>query len=314
MKTPLAGIASLLLISLASAAATDSATEVVPKLFQWRPFLAPFHAVVLHFPIGFLTMAGILEIYRVFRPSVELRRVTVLVLGLGLLTGIIAAVFGFMRAGSGGYEAKALELHRLSGMAVPFVTAAALALQWLAYRDEAARGWTRAYRGLLVGTLALVVVAGHQGGNLTHGSRYLVENAPEFVRDLLAEEPAATSAGNAAALDAHQRYYRDKVEPLLKAKCLKCHGAEKQKGGYRLDSPELAFKAGESGKLPIKPGDPLGSHLVHLILLPPQHDDVMPPAGKEPLALDEIMTLLDWIRNGAAVPSGETNRSAAAAP
>jgi uncharacterized membrane protein len=311
MTTTLAGILSLLFISLASAAAADSATDVVPKLFQWRPFLAPFHAVVLHFPIGFLTMAGILETYRVFRPSVELRRVTVLVLWLGLLTGIIAAVFGFMRAGSGGYEAKALELHRLTGMAVPFVTAAALGLQWLAYRDEAARGWTRAYRGLLAGTLALVVVAGHHGGNLTHGSRYLVENAPEFVRDLLADEPAATSAVNTAALDAHQRNFLDKVQPLLKAKCLKCHGPEKQKGGYRLDTPELALKAGESGKLPIKPGDPLGSHLVRLILLPPQHDDVMPPEGKEPLALDEIMTLLDWIRNGAVVPSGATNRSAA---
>ena len=314
MRTPLAGIVSLLLISLASTAAADNAPGVVPKIFQWRPFLAPFHAVVLHFPIGFLTMAGILEIYRVFRPSAELRRVTVLVLWLGLLTGIVAVVFGLMRAGSGGYELKALELHRLYGIAVPFVTAAALGLQWLAYRDEAARGWTRAYRGLLAGTLTLVVVAGHQGGNLTHGSNYLVENAPEFVRELLEDEPAATSVVNAPALDAHQRNYRDKVEPLLKAKCLKCHGPEKQKGGYRLDSSELAFKAGTSGKLPIKRGDPLGSYLMHLILLPPQHDDVMPPEGKEPLALEEIMTLLDWIRNGAAVPADETNRSAAAAP
>lgn len=312
MSTTLTGIASLLLITVASAAAAESAPEVARKLFEWRPFLAPFHAVVLHFPIGFLTMAGILEIYRVFRPSVEVRRITVLVLWLGLLTGIVSVAFGLMRAGGGDYERKALELHRLYGVAVPFVTAAALGLQWLAYRDEAARGWTRAYRGLLAGTLALVGVAGHQGGNLTHGSRYLVENAPEFVRELLEDEPAATSAVNSAALDAHQRNFLDKVEPLLKAKCLKCHGPGKQKGGYRLDSPELAFKAGESGKLPIKPGDPLGSHLVRLILLPPQHDDVMPPEGKEPLALDEIMTLLDWIRNGAAVPSSVTNRNAAA--
>ena len=120
--TALGGIVSLLLISVAGIAAADGAPSVAHKLFQWRPFLAPFHAVVLHFPIGFLTVAGLLEIYRSFRPSDELRRVTVLVLWLGLLTGIISASFGLMRAGGGGYDAKALELHRLYGVAVPFVT------------------------------------------------------------------------------------------------------------------------------------------------------------------------------------------------
>lgn len=312
MTKTLPGIATLLLVSVVSAAAAESAPEAARHLFEWRPFLAPFHAVVLHFPIGFLTVAGILEIYRVVRPSAEVQRVTVLVLGLGLLSGVVTVFFGLMRAGSGDYEPKALELHRLYGIAVPFVTAAALVLQWLAYREQAARGWMHAYQGLLASTMGLVVMAGHQGGNLTHGSRYLVENAPEFVREMLEDEPVAGPTVNAAALDANQRNYLEKVQPLLKARCSKCHGPEKQKGGYRLDLPELAFKAGESGKVPIKPGDPLGSHLMHLILLPPQHDDVMPPEGKEPLTSNEIMTLLDWIRHGAAVPSGETNRSAAA--
>jgi len=302
--TALSGIASLLLLSVVGVVAADGTPGVAHKLFQWRPFLAPFHAVVLHFPIGFLTMAGMLEIYRAFRPSGELRRVTALVLWIGLLTGIISASFGLMRAGGGGYDAKALELHRLYGVAVPFVTVAAIVLQWLAYRNEAARGWTRAYRGVLTGTLALVVVAGHYGGNLTHGSKYLVENAPKFVRELLEDDPAPSSTVNFAALDAHQRSYVEKVQPLLEAKCYKCHGPEKQKGGYRLDQPELALKGGDSDKVAIKPGDPLGSHLVRLILLPPQHDDVMPPEGREPLTLEEIVTLLDWIRNGAVFPQG----------
>jgi uncharacterized membrane protein len=309
--TALGGIASLSLISVAGVAAADGAPSVAHKLFEWRPFLAPFHAVVLHFPIGFLTMAGILEIYRAFRPIRELRHVTVLVLWMGLLTGIISASFGLMRAGGGGYDAKALGLHRLYGIAVPMATTAALVLQWFAYRNEAARGWTRAYRGVLTGTLALVVIAGHYGGNLTHGSKYLVENAPSFVRELLEDDPAPSSTVNLAALDAHQRSYVEKVQPLLEAKCYKCHGPEKQKGGYRLDEPELALKGGDSDKVAIKPGDPLGSHLVRLILLPPQHDDVMPPEGKEPLTLEEIMTLLDWIRNGAVFPQGNAKPLAA---
>ncbi len=76
----LGSIASLLLISAATAVAADASPGVAHKLFHWRPFFAPFHSVVLHFPIGFLTMAGILEMYRALRPSSEVRRITVLVL------------------------------------------------------------------------------------------------------------------------------------------------------------------------------------------------------------------------------------------
>lgn len=306
----LAGIAILLLVSNVAAAAVD-APGVAHKLFHWRPFFAPFHSVVLHFPIGFLTMAGILEVYRALRPNGEVQRVTVLVLWLGLLTGILSAGLGLMRAGGGDYDAKMLESHKLFGVAVPFVTAATLALQRLAYRNEGARGWTHVYRGILASTLALVVVAGHYGGNLTHGSKYLVENAPEFVRELLEEDTAPVSSMNSATLDAQQRYYVEKVQPLLEAKCYKCHGPEKQKGGYRLDQPDMALKGGSSGRVAIQPGDPMGSHLVRLILLPPQHDDAMPPEGKQPLTMEEIMTLLAWIRNGAAFPPGETNQASA---
>lgn len=39
-------------------------------------------------------------------------------------------------------------------------------------------------------------------------------------------------------------FVRD-IRPLLDAHCLKCHGPEKQKGGYRLDWKNAAFKGGE---------------------------------------------------------------------
>ncbi len=216
-----------------------------------------------------------------------------------------------MRADGSDYDAKMLKIHRLYGLAVFLLTAATILLQRLSYRDETARGWARGYRAVLSTTLALVVVAGHFGGNLTHGSKYLVENAPEFVRELLDDDPVSPSISNSTALDANQLYYIEKVQPLLEAKCYKCHGADKQKGSYRLDQPELALKAGASGLVAIKPGDPMSSHLARLILLPPQHDDVMPPAGKQALTLEEIMTLLHWIRNGALFPSGPTNQAAA---
>ena len=290
----ISGSLVLLLLSAATAVAGNMSTP-----FQWRPFLAPFHSVVLHFPIGFLTMAGILEVCRTIRPNPELRRMTILVVWLSLFSGIVSAALGIMRAGGGGYEAKAVELHRAYGLAVPVFTVLTLVLQRRAYRQEKQRAWTLAYRAGLTCTLGLLVIAGHLGGNLTHGSKYLTANAPEFVRELLDPKPAESADARDQVLDQRERYYAQRIQPLLETKCYKCHGPDKQKGGYRIDQPELALKGGESGKPAIKPGDPIGSYLVQLILLPPEHDDVMPPEGREPLTLEEITVVLDWIRHGA---------------
>ncbi len=301
------------LAAMAGEPAAAAAAEAPSHLFQWRPFLAPFHAVVLHFPIGFVVMAAILELYRLWHPSDELKRVTVMVLWLSLATGIVAALFGTMRAGSGGYENKMLEQHRVYGMAVPFLTVLTLGVQKLAFRTAAPRGLTFAYRGLLGLTTALLLVAGHYGGNLTHGSHYLTENAPTFMRDWLEEEldaPAATSSIG-TNLSPGLQLFVDKVKPVLEAKCVRCHGPEKQKGDYRLDLAEAAIKAGESGRTAIKPGEPLESHLVRLILLPRNDDNAMPPDGKEPLTSDETMAVIHWIQQGAPFPGQETKTEVA---
>jgi mono/diheme cytochrome c family protein len=171
-----------------------------------------------------------------------------------------------------------------------------LVLQGISYARPGA-AWL--YRLSLAGTLGVLVVAGHLGGNLTHGAGYLVENAPAFIRDLL--EPASFArVVPASALNEQQQFYADKVEPVFKAKCYRCHGPDKQKGGFRLDDPAVAMRGGSSGKPAIKSGDVLGSNLARLILLPPDHDDVMPPNGKDPLTLEELMHIVHWIRSGAA--------------
>ena len=289
----------------AFAAVAETGAPTV-RIFEWQPFLAPFHAVVLHLPIGFLTVSFILELHRFFRPKEELRQINTLILALSLATGIITAAFGLMRAGTGGYDQHAIDLHRAYGLAVLACTLVALVLQRLAYRDQAGRGWICAYRGQLGITLALLVVAGHLGGNLTHGEKYLVENAPDFVRTLLEDDVPPNSKAT-EALDEKQRFYRERVQPVFAAKCYNCHGPDKQKGGYRLDLSDRALKGGESGKAGIKPFDPMESYLVRLILLPSDHDDVMPPSGKKPLSIEEIAAILEWIRNGALFPSAATS-------
>ena len=52
------------------------------------------------------------------------------------------------------------------------------------------------------------------------------------------------------------------IAPILTEHCLKCHGTEKQKGKYRVDSKEAAFKGGKSDKPAVVAGDPVSyTHL-----------------------------------------------------
>ncbi|MEC8973056.1 MAG: c-type cytochrome domain-containing protein, partial [Verrucomicrobiota bacterium] len=70
--------------------------------------------------------------------------------------------------------------------------------------------------------------------------------------------------------------FDNNVRPLLELHCVKCHGANKQKGGLRLDTLGQAVKGGDSGTALAK-GDPAKSLLLERISLAANHDDIMPP-------------------------------------
>lgn len=263
---------------------------------------------MLHYPIGFVTLVFILELYHCWRPSRELRKAMVLVTVLSLGSALLATVLGWLRAVGGGYEEHTLERHRWLGVAVTAGIVMIYVAQRLAFREAAGRLVLWVYRALTLATLVLLVAAGHEGGNLTHGSKYLVENAPDFIKAFLEEmEGEEVPKGSVGT----KGIYAEKIRPIFEAKCFQCHGAEKQKGGYRMDKDDLVFKGGESEKPAVKPGEPLQSNLVRLITLPRGHDDMMPPDGKEPLAPEEILAVIHWIQSGA--PIGESVPKPAAA-
>ncbi len=289
-----AGIPLLAPLAFASGAAGQ--TEAAP--FDLAKFLAPFHSVVLHYPIGFVTMAVILEALTFFNRSIEIRRIIVLVMGLAAATAVLSATFGIFRSGGGEYDPQMLSTHKYSGIAVTVLCVVGFVLVLAAGRAATVGPLVAVHRVLLLGNLTVLVIAGHQGGNLTHGRNYLMEGAPAFLKALMEEKPATNVAAGEA-----DRYFTEEIEPVLRAKCFACHGPEKQKGGYRLDDPALALKGGDSGEPAIVPGKPMESHLVKLVLLPEDDDDVMPPSGKSPLTPEEIGRLIAWIRSGAAMPT-----------
>ena len=104
------------------------------------------------------------------------------------------------------------------------------------------------------------------------------------------------------------------ILPIFKENCLKCHGAEKQKGKLRLDSREAALKGGKGGPAFVA-GDAAKSDLIRRISLPKTDDDFMPAEG-DPLAKEKIDLLKAWISEGADWPAAaaETAPAKPAAP
>ena len=84
--------------------------------------------------------------------------------------------------------------------------------------------------------------------------------------------------------------------------CYKCHGATKQKGGYRLDE-QHSINLGGKSKLPaIVPGNVEQSELMYRMLLPHDDDDAMPPEEKDPVSSEDIDLVRQWIEAGAYWP------------
>lgn len=118
---------------------------------------------------------------------------------------------------------------------------------------------------------------------------------PVFARVLIA---LACSVG-AASADVD---FRQQIQPIFESACIRCHSAEKVKGGLRLDTKAGFLKGGEHGPL-IDAKNWEKSELLRRIKLPRDHDEIM-PQETEPLSGPHKNWLTDWVRTGANWPAG----------
>lgn len=109
---------------------------------------------------------------------------------------------------------------------------------------------------------------------------------------------SASSLPAAEAVDAD--FFRSKVEPLLREKCLACHshGARQMEGGLTLDS-KSGWKFGGDRGPAIVPGRPDESLVISAVRYN-DPDLQMPP--EEKLSDAEIAILDEWVRRGAPDP------------
>src|SRR5687767_10541380 len=77
------------------------------------------------------------------------------------------------------------------------------------------------------------------------------------------------------------------IQPLFEVNCVSCHKEGNKKGGFRIDTEELAFGGGDSGK-GIVPRQPKDSSVYTSTIVSTNDDKLMPPIGKGgPLTKEE---------------------------
>ncbi|MDX2303444.1 MAG: c-type cytochrome domain-containing protein [Microscillaceae bacterium] len=258
---------------------------------NWGLFIGRFHPLLVHLPIGFLLLAVLLEFLS--RKYTDLRRAAFFIWMLGAWSALATVICGWFLAAQGGYEADTLFWHRWMGILMTIFT-------FLIWSIKA--GWFALnYRSIPIFAgfvLILVLLTGHLGGNLTHGSDYLLQYAPGFVQKMLGYTSVNKKDTLRFSNPDSVLVFQQLIQPILDEKCLSCHNKDKMKGGLLLDSKENLLKGGDHGAV-LASGKSFESELIKRITLPGKDPLFMPPKG-EPLSYSQIKLLEWWINAGTS--------------
>jgi uncharacterized membrane protein len=243
-------------------------------------FIGKLHPLLVHLPIGFLLLLGVLEWLTLQPQHRRLLPANRLILLLTIPVTAASAACGWLLAWDGKYDAHALFWHRWLGTSLVGATI----LLWVIRQ----RGWWTAYRRALAATLLLLVVASHFGGTLTHGK--------DFLAWPRRRQPSPAPARLEEWLD--QPVYATVIQPLFTKYCVSCHGEQKQKGSLRMDTAEHLLAGGDSGSA-LNPPGATTSLMGKRLALPLDDDDHMPPDGKPQPSPAELKLIGWWLDSGA---------------
>jgi mono/diheme cytochrome c family protein len=209
--------------------------------------------------------------------------------GLTAISAVVTVVLGYLHYGEGSFSGPSAEAHRLWGT---ITAVAAVVGWWLAARSP----WRAAPARVLVGVVMFVLVSitGHYGGNLTHGTTFLQEYAPSFLRSLIGAAPRRPPVTSVAAADP----YLDVVQPLLEQRCGGCHNDDKREGGFSVGSYDSTLVGGDTGRAFV-PGNIDASEALYRVSLPSDDEAFMPAEGKTPLTPEQVAILNWWVAAGA---------------
>ena len=245
-------------------------------------FIGHFHPILVHLPIGILILALLfIGLSRQERFS-YLKEAIGITLSLGMLSAIASCISGYLLSQSESYDQSLIFKHQWFAIAL----AATSIVLYVLHLKQKRLTWTA---GLLA---ILLMITGHLGGSITHGSDFLFKGSSAKNSKVKNEHKPIANIQEGAA-------YATLIQPIFESKCIACHGLEKQKAKLKLDGPASILKGGEGGPA-IVAGQAEQSALMKRILLAKDNKEHMPPAEKPQLTKEEIDLVEWWINGGAS--------------
>jgi len=257
-------------------------------------FLGRFHVLALHLPIGIILALFVLEYLSRKERYRYLEAASPYLWSATAISAVVTVVLGFMHFAEGSFTGPSGDQHRFYGTVVAVVAAGVALLRVSSFASSYKPLFFPASLVLLV----LVSITGHYGGNLTHGSTYLVEYAPQPLRSLAGLAPRRTITSVSTA-----EPFADVVGPMLVERCASCHNEDKQEADLVLTTYAGVMRGGESGRVVVA-GNTQLSELLRRIELPHDDEEFMPAEGKTPLTDQQVAIIRWWIEAGA--PEGGT--------
>lgn len=247
-------------------------------------FIGHLHPLLVHLPIGVLVLAFLFYWLMRLKAYAFLSKVMTLTLLTGTISAFLSCITGYVLSLDGDYAPGLVGWHQNMALLTTM-----LSLGWFYVMATEQQEWVRHVAAIVC--MLGIMVTGHMGGSLTHGEGYLFGGSTDEEDSVTARKPGPDVQAALA--------YKDLVQPLLKEKCVSCHGPNKQKGKLRLDIPENILKGGKNGDA-IKAGNALESEMIKRLLLPKGDDGHMPPEQKPQLTEKEIALLHWWVASGAS--------------
>lgn len=152
--------------SSARAAQADVGARQEPQVTV-ASVLENLHPATVHFPIGLLFAAALVELLAWRRRSQRLAQAATVMVGAGAIGSVIAALFGWIHTGLWFGGDGLVQWHRWLG-----TNLAALAL--LAWWVSRYPDYRKAFRVLLFASATLIMVQGYLGAELSHGPNHLL--------------------------------------------------------------------------------------------------------------------------------------------
>lgn len=259
---------------------------------EFTTFIGRFHPLLVHLPIGFILLAVVLEWWEVSKKIEAPNKLIPVAWFIGGLSAFTAALCGWYLGETGLYEKEQIFVHRWLGIALIPI---AFAGWWIKRKSQ--RFPKPLQNGFNILLIILLSIEGHKGGNLTHGEGYLTKYAPEFMQILFASKKDTVSRHIFDNPDS-TLVFANLIQPILKTKCVSCHGNKIKKGALNMSHPDSLQLGGEGGPVIIA-RDPEESELFRRITLQRENVKFMPPT-RSVLNYDEIKIIEWWISQGAS--------------